>query len=221
MLGVQFFQCAQCLFGYGQGEDMGRTEVGQKQLLLEHIDLENETAVHDIAFADANERLHLPLEHIVYQVFDAGQADQQHDLAAVGEHDVGIVAIGFKIGHIGQVHPGEFVPCVEQEARAETGFGIRHGFGTLLKNILRLRTETNVQITSPAYTQKRGASLSLVPRYKGLRIARIVETSNAESPTPMYIYRYTHRDGTTYHGLLRIYIIHPLGRFRCFVLDNP
>ena len=35
---------------------------------------------------------------------------------------------------------------------------------------------------------KRGASLMLVPRCKGLRIARIVETSNAESPTPMNIY---------------------------------
>ena len=36
--------------------------------------------------------------------------------------------------------------------------------------------------------KKRGASLMLVPRCKGLRIARIVETSNAESPTPMNIY---------------------------------
>ena len=27
--------------------------------------------------------------------------------------------------------------------------------------------------------------LSLVPRHKGLRIALIVETSNAESPTPV------------------------------------
>ena len=33
--------------------------------------------------------------------------------------------------------------------------------------------------------KKRGASLMLVPRHKGLRIARLVETSNAESPTPM------------------------------------
>ena len=30
--------------------------------------------------------------------------------------------------------------------------------------------------------------LSLVPRYKGSRIARQVETSNAESPTPMQVY---------------------------------
>ena len=34
--------------------------------------------------------------------------------------------------------------------------------------------------------------LSLVPRYKGLRIALIVETSNAESPTPMYVYNSPH-----------------------------
>ena len=33
--------------------------------------------------------------------------------------------------------------------------------------------------------KKRGANLMLVPRHKGLRIARLVETSNAESPTPM------------------------------------
>ena len=30
--------------------------------------------------------------------------------------------------------------------------------------------------------------MSLVPRHKGLRIALIVETSNAESPTPVYVY---------------------------------
>lgn len=31
--------------------------------------------------------------------------------------------------------------------------------------------------------EKRGASLMLVPRCKGLRISQIVETSNTESPT--------------------------------------
>ena len=31
--------------------------------------------------------------------------------------------------------------------------------------------------------------LSLVPQCKGLRIALPVETSNAESPTPVYVYR--------------------------------
>ena len=31
--------------------------------------------------------------------------------------------------------------------------------------------------------------LSLVPRSKGSGIAQVVETSNAESPTPVYIYR--------------------------------
>ena len=68
--------------------------------------------------------------------------------------------------------------------------------------------------------KKRGASLSLVPRYKGLRIARIVETSNAESPTPMFVYNPP-------SGILRtrctksLHIKHPLGRSRCFVFDNP
>ena len=31
--------------------------------------------------------------------------------------------------------------------------------------------------------------LSLVPQCKGSGIAQVVETSNAESPTPVYIYR--------------------------------
>lgn len=31
--------------------------------------------------------------------------------------------------------------------------------------------------------------LSLVPQCKGLRIALPVETSNTESPTPVYVYR--------------------------------
>ena len=35
------------------------------------------------------------------------------------------------------------------------------------------------------YRFKRGASTMLVPRSIGLRIALSVETSNAESPTPM------------------------------------
>ena len=35
--------------------------------------------------------------------------------------------------------------------------------------------------------KKRGAELPLVPRYKGSRIALLVETSNAESPTSMFI----------------------------------
>ena len=47
---------------------------------------------------------------------------------------------------------------------------------------------TNHAITLISHIQKRrGASLMLVPRSKGLRIAQIVETSNAESPTPMSI----------------------------------
>jgi hypothetical protein len=60
----------------------------------------------------------------------------------------------------------------------------------------------------------------LVPRCKGLRIARIVETSNAESPTLMSIYVpcmtmviYT----KTNEGVYK----HPKGRPRCFVFDNP
>ena len=35
------------------------------------------------------------------------------------------------------------------------------------------------------YTKSVESILSLVPRHKGLRIALIVETSNAESPTPV------------------------------------
>ena len=31
--------------------------------------------------------------------------------------------------------------------------------------------------------------LSLVPQCKGSGIAQVVETSNAESPTPVYVYR--------------------------------
>ena len=47
--------------------------------------------------------------------------------------------------------------------------------------------------------------LSLVPRCKGLRIALIVDTSNAENPTPNdYMLRYKHS----------------MGRSRCFVFDN-
>ena len=61
----------------------------------------------------------------------------------------------------------------------------------------------------------------LVPRCKGLRIARIVETSNAESPTPMSIY-FTLQDlGGLHQRPMRAVYKHPKGRPRCFVFDNP
>ena len=61
----------------------------------------------------------------------------------------------------------------------------------------------------------------LVPRCKGLRIARIVETSNAESPTPMSIY-FTLQDlGGLHQRPMRAVYKHPKGRSRCFVFDNP
>ena len=59
--------------------------------------------------------------------------------------------------------------------------------------------------------------LSLVPRFKGSRIARLVETSNAESPTPMYRYN-TPLHHKAQQGL---YNIHPEGIHRCFVFDQP
>ena len=40
------------------------------------------------------------------------------------------------------------------------------------------------------YKQKRGASSVPGPRCKGSRIALIVEPSNAESPTMMYVKQY-------------------------------
>ena len=59
--------------------------------------------------------------------------------------------------------------------------------------------------------KKRGASLMLVPRCKGLRIARIVETSNAESPTPMNIYITLQDHGGLHQDLCGLYINIPRG----------
>ena len=59
----------------------------------------------------------------------------------------------------------------------------------------------------------------LVPRCKGLRIARIVETSNAESPTPMNIYITLQDHGDLHQWSMRAVYKHPKGRPRCFVLD--
>ena len=61
----------------------------------------------------------------------------------------------------------------------------------------------------------------LVPRCKGLRIARIVETSNAESPTPMSIYFTLQDHGGLHQRPMRVVYKHPKGRPRCFVFDNP
>ena len=64
--------------------------------------------------------------------------------------------------------------------------------------------------------------LSLVPRFEGLRIALSVETSNAESPTYVYIYRTNHlflgtilprRNGRNGYNT-------PMRRPRCFVFDR-
>ena len=51
----------------------------------------------------------------------------------------------------------------------------------------------------------------LVPRCKGLRIARIVETSNAESPTPMNIYITLQDHGGLHQDLCGQYINIPRG----------
>ena len=51
----------------------------------------------------------------------------------------------------------------------------------------------------------------LVPRCKGLRIARIVETSNAESPTPMNIYITLQDHGGLHQDLCGLYINIPRG----------
>ena len=51
----------------------------------------------------------------------------------------------------------------------------------------------------------------LVPRCKGLRIARIVETSNAESPTPMNIYITLQDHGGLHQDLFGLYINIPRG----------
>ena len=64
-------------------------------------------------------------------------------------------------------------------------------------------------------TKKRGASPLLVPRSIGLRIAPSVETSNAESPTPMYVYNTPYRTirQTADDDILVRRYITPLGAF--------
>lgn len=72
-----------------------------------------------------------------------------------------------------------------------------------------------------------GSSVGTVPvarpTHQGSRIAQPVETSNAESPTPMYVYIVrplclaAGRQQDTFFGL---YIIHPESIHRCFVFDR-
>ena len=69
-------------------------------------------------------------------------------------------------------------------------------------------------------TKKRGASLSLVPRFKGLRVAQSVETSNAESPTMMHIHIQRPIIGCYQKEPMRAVYKHPKGRSRCFVFDR-
>ena len=59
--------------------------------------------------------------------------------------------------------------------------------------------------------EKRGASSVPGPRSKGSRIALLVEPSNAESPTPMYV--------NIHINIKCIQILHPKGRSRCFGFD--
>lgn len=62
--------------------------------------------------------------------------------------------------------------------------------------------------------------LSLVPHPEGSRIALFVETSNAESPTMMYIYMPTYTLTTMSTVQYRQNIIRPMWRPRCFVFDE-
>ena len=74
------------------------------------------------------------------------------------------------------------------------------------------------------YWFKRGnRTLLPVPRSKGSRIALSVETSNAESPTPMWIYTIHPFPLRIHQWLYKVqwglYIIHPEDIHRCFVFD--
>ena len=77
-----------------------------------------------------------------------------------------------------------------------------------------------------AYKQKkRGASPDARSTHEGLRIAQLVETSYAESPTYVYNIEY-HYLGfpavwiTDQEPIMAIYDT-PMRRPRCFVFDNP
>ena len=81
------------------------------------------------------------------------------------------------------------------------------------------------EIYSLIYTKSVESILSLVPRHKGLRIALIVETSNADTtPKPhasvniQFALSATKRQNRP--KPIRLYRIHLMRRFRCFVFDN-
>ena len=65
--------------------------------------------------------------------------------------------------------------------------------------------------------------LLLVPHSKGSRIARLVETNNAESPTPIVLYNSPFPSwykGRNQEGIKGLYIYTPEGIHRCFVFDE-
>ncbi len=74
-------------------------------------------------------------------------------------------------------------------------------------------------ITKVIYKKDVELPLLPVPRCKGLRIAQLVETSNVESPTLMYVYKTPLPIASLAGNEWRLYIIHLRGIHCCFVFD--
>ena len=88
---------------------------------------------------------------------------------------------------------------------------------------LGYQSEQIYKIKKHTYTKKTWSqSLSLASRVKALELPLLVETSNAESPTMIYIATIpeqlpiTHKDTRIVRDAM---YIHPTGRPRCFVFD--
>ena len=79
------------------------------QCLFVHIDFENILTVDDKLLANADKRLSLLAQLILYQLLAVSQAHGEHMLRLVMQHHSGVIAVREDINHPLRLHPHQFV----------------------------------------------------------------------------------------------------------------
>lgn len=103
----------------GQLVEGGGGEVGEDKALAGYVDLENEAAVDNVAFADADEDGSIGLEAFADEFFNVDKAGEQRGYCTVDEYDVAVVGVCFEVCHAVELHTHQLVAGIE----VESGFG--------------------------------------------------------------------------------------------------
>ena len=95
-------------------DDIGEMfTIRQYQPVLQHIHLQHIVHIHNETLADTSKK-HVATMHVCFQCLEHLRQIHAHfTLQFVGQHDIGIVAIGFKINDVRHIQTKQFVAGIE------------------------------------------------------------------------------------------------------------